>query len=77
MKTIQEAVQEARVKHQEKHGNCSACAAGDEPDDGLHRGSVPCGNAKACSICAGCLPAGEQCKACYRINKEKTALPAD
>jgi hypothetical protein len=26
---------------------------------------------QACSICVGCLPPGEQCRACGRINKEE------
>lgn len=74
---ISDAVDKARANWQAKHGKCSLCAAGDKPQDGIHRhqhyGQHPCGNEQACMICAGVLPSGEQCQACGRINKRSVA----
>lgn len=68
--TLSETLKIARLNWQQKHGKCSACRVGDQPVNGLHQGVHKCGNYKPCSICAGVLPYGEQCRACFRIQRE-------
>jgi len=68
---LAEAVQIARQRWHLKHGKCSMCSVSDKPVNGRHRGKFHCGNDDACMLCRGCLPEGEQCRACGRINMER------
>ena len=68
---LQKAVEVARTAWHMKHGKCSICNVGHRPEhDGYHYigGRHRCGNNDACTLCKGCLPPGEQCQACGRIN---------
>ena len=63
------AIESARLEWQSSHGKCFMCDIGDPPYNGVHRpggSNIACGNADGCTLCAGCLPLGEVCQACYR-----------
>jgi hypothetical protein len=66
--SIAKAVKIARMNWQSTHGLCSMCAVSDRPVGGLHRGQYPCPNERPCLACRGCLPPGEICRNCYRLN---------
>ncbi len=70
---MKEAIERARIISHHADGKCSMCAAGDEPENGLHRGRHHCGNEDTCLGChnAG-MEYGDQCKACGRIEKHKS-----
>lgn len=67
---LTEATERARQTSRHRDGKCSMCAAGDEPENGLHRKQYRCGNEGTCSLCnnAG-MEHGDQCAACGRIEK--------
>ena len=69
---LKKAIDRARKEDHLKNGKCAMCAAGDEPLDGLHRGTYPCGNENTCIFChnAG-MEYGDQCSGCGRIEKNK------
>ena len=68
--SLEEAISKARTASHHADGKCSMCAAGDEPENGLHRGQYRCGNEATCTLChnAG-MEYGDQCAACGRIEK--------
>ncbi len=67
---LAEAISKARTASHHADGKCSMCAAGDEPENGMHRGQYRCGNEDTCELChnAG-MEYGDQCAACGRIEK--------
>lgn len=65
---VKQAIDAARRAEHMENGRCSACSAGDRPVNGMHRSRWVCGNEESCSLCQGCLPSSEQCRACGRIN---------
>ena len=70
MKSLSDAVNEARKISHMRDGKCSMCAVGDEPVNGLHRGKHQCGNETTCTLCHGAgMEYGDQCQACGRIEK--------
>jgi hypothetical protein len=75
--SLEEAISKARTASHHADGKCSMCAAGDEPENGLHRGQYRCGNEETCTLChnAG-MEYGDQCAACGRIEKRKMAMGA-
>lgn len=65
-------VERAREASHHEDGKCSMCAAGDEPENGVHRGQYRCGNEDACMLCRNAgMEYGDQCAACGRIEKRK------
>jgi hypothetical protein len=70
MGDLKKAIEKGRLIWQSKNGRCSMCSVGDKPFGGLHRGGYLCGNAASCQACHGCLPPGEICQCCYRLNLE-------
>ena len=69
MTKLADQIKKARLEDQAEHGKCGMCQIGDLPDErGFHRGVHRCGNAEACALCHGCLPPGEMCRNCNRLN---------
>ena len=73
--SLTEAIDSARLSGHHADGKCSMCAAGDDPENGMHRGQYPCGNEQTCLCChnAG-MEYGDQCAACGRIEKRKPIM---
>lgn len=72
MKSLSEAIDEARKADHAENGKCTMCAIGDEPSGGLHREQHRCGNNDTCTLCHNAdMEYGDQCAACGRIEKSK------
>lgn len=67
-KSLSDAIRESENEWIAQNGKCAMCLVDRPSDDGMHRGQYNCGNLESCTLCHGCLPPGEQCRACGRIN---------
>lgn len=70
---LADSIEQAKLAEWAVHGRCTLCRYGVPLVRGGHIVRNPdhaerCGNLDACTLCAGCLPPGEICKACYRKN---------
>lgn len=71
MTKLSEAIDRGRKRWEADHGKCSMCRIDKPSPNGwhVHGGKYHrCANTEACSLCSGCLPAGEICQACGRKN---------
>jgi hypothetical protein len=73
MASLREAIQESEAAWDAKHGKCIMCAGGQYPTaTGKHQYNgyeSDCPNVtEPCGLCHGCLPPGEICRGCNRMN---------
>lgn len=71
--TLLSAIDAAESSWNAEHGKCIMCAGGQEPDGyGRHHydGYESDGPnvLEPCGLCHGCLPPGEICRGCNRMN---------
>ena len=68
---LSDAISSSKADWESEHGKCSMCNTGKPDNNGYHYCNgmaLRCGNVEACTICHGCLPPGEVCRACSRKN---------